>query len=301
MGSPVEVSGNTRPDTRRVLIHQTNAQYTKVMGIVLLQGRTMDEREVANRTHLAVVNQAFVQRYLSEGDSLGRLVSIPRLRMAPFNLTDAAFQIVGVVRDTLNNISGNEVMPEVFIPYTITGMADRVVIASQGRPENLANAVRAQVYAIDKDQPVTDVKTIETMLNDWVYARPRFNLLLFSIFAALGLLLALLGIYGVVSSSVAQRTHEIGIRMALGATFPQVIQMVLSSGLRLVAGGVLLGLVGSLLSVRILANQVWKLSTFDPYSFIAVSVIVFAAGLMACFWPARNAARIDPISALRHE
>ena len=163
------------------------------------------------------------------------------------------------------------------------------------------NAVRSQVYSIDKDQPVTDVKTIETMLNDWIYASPRFNLLLFSIFAAMGLLLALLGIYGVISSSVSQRTHEIGIRMALGANFSRVIGMVLASGMRLVGVGVALGLVLSVLSVRVLARQVWKLSTFDPYSFAAVAMLVAAAGVAACFWPARAAARIDPISALRDE
>jgi putative ABC transport system permease protein len=148
---------------------------------------------------------------------------------------------------------------------------------------------------------VTDVKTIETMLNDWIYSGPRFNLLLFSIFAALGLSLALLGIYGVISSSVAQRRHEIGIRMALGASFSQVVGMVLNSGMRLVGTGVVVGLILSVLSVRVLARQVWKLSTFDPYSFAAVSVLVIAAGLSACFWPARTAARIDPMSALREE
>jgi predicted permease len=306
MSAPVEVSGSTQQDTRRVLIHQTNENYTKAAGIELVRGRAVDAHEIANGAHVALVNQAFVQRYLSERDSLGRLVSIPRLRTAPFNVSDVGFQIVGIVRDTLNNISENEVMPELYIPYTITGMANRILIASQGRADGLANAVRAQVYSIDKDQPVTEVKTIETMLNEWVYSRPRFNLVLFSIFAALGLVLALLGIYGVISSSVAQRTHEIGIRMALGATFPQVIKMVLSSGIKLVAGGVLIGLIGSLWSVRILANQVWKLSTFDPYSFVAVSAIVLTAGLMACFWPAvggedRSNIGVAARIALRHE
>jgi putative ABC transport system permease protein len=192
-------------------------------------------------------------------------------------------------------------MPEIYIPYTIVGMSDVLVLSAKGRPDSLISAVRAQVRAIDKDQPVTDVKTIETMLNDWVYSRPRFNLLLFSIFAVLGLVLALLGIYGVISSSIAQRTHEIGIRMALGATFSQIIRMVLIAGMKLVAAGVALGLIGSVLSARVLAQQVWKLSTFDPYSFIAVSILVMAAGLLACFWPARAAARIDPMSALRQE
>jgi predicted permease len=301
MAGPVEVTGNTHPDTRPVLIHSVNEGYTKALSIGLVTGREFDAYDVANATHVALVNQAFVRRYLSDRDSLGRLLTVPRLRTPPFNLTDASFQIVGVMRDALNDVPEQEAMPEIYIPYTIVGMSDVLVLSAKGRPDSLISAVRAQVRAIDKDQPVTDVKTIETMLNDWVYSRPRFNLLLFSIFAVLGLLLALLGIYGVISSSIAQRTHEIGIRMALGATFSQIIRMVLIAGMKLVAAGVALGLIGSVLSARVLAQEVWKLSTFDPYSFIAVSILVMAAGLLACFWPARAAARIDPMSALRQE
>ena len=301
MDAPVEVAGSAHPDQRPVLIHTINESYTKAMSIGLVEGRAMDEHDVANNAHIALANQAFVRRYLSERDSLGRHVTIPFLRTPPFKLADASFQIVGVTRDTLNNVPEQQAMPELYIPYTITGIADQLIVLAKGRPDALMNAVRAQVYAIDKDQPVTDVKTIETMLNEWVYSRPRFNLLLFSIFAVLGLLLALLGIYGVISSSVAQRTHEIGIRMALGANVSRVIWMVLASGMRLVGAGVAVGLILSVLSVRVLSRQVWKLSTFDPYSFAAVSVLVVAAGLLACFWPARAAARIDPMSALREE
>ena len=301
MDGKVEVAGDDHPDQRPVMIHTVNEGYTKTMDIGLAEGRPLDEHDVAARAHLALVNQAFVRRYLSVRNSLGRRVTIPFLRTPPFNQTDASFQVIGVVRDTLNNLPEEQALPELFIPYTITARADELILLAKGRPDPLMSAVRAQVYAIDKDQPVTDVKTIETMLNDWIYSGPRFNLLLFSIFAALGLSLALLGIYGVISSSVAQRRHEIGIRMALGASFSQVIGMVLNSGMRLVGTGVVVGLILSVLSVRVLARQVWKLSTFDPYSFAAVSVLVIAAGLLACFWPARAAARIDPMSALREE
>ncbi|MGO4881018.1 MAG: ABC transporter permease [Bryobacteraceae bacterium] len=298
--APVEVGGGN-PDKRPVQIHTVNEGYTKAMSIRLVDGRPIDEYDVSNEAHIALVNQAFVRRYLAERDALGRRVKIPYLLTPDFHVTDASFQIVGVTRDALNNVPDEQVMPELYIPYTILGRADELVVLAKGRPESLMSAVRAEVYGIDKDQPVTDVKTIETMLNEWVYSRPRFNLLLFSIFAVIGLLLALLGIYGVISSSVAQRTHEIGIRMALGASFPRVIRMVLASGMRLVGAGVALGLILSLLSVRVLAGQVRRLSTFDPYSFIAVAVLVVAAGLLACFWPARTAARIDPMAALREE
>jgi ABC-type antimicrobial peptide transport system permease subunit len=139
------------------------------------------------------------------------------------------------------------------------------------------------------------------MLNDYVYARPRFNLLLFTVFAVLGLTLALFGVYGVIANSVSQQTREIGIRIALGATSKQVIGMVLTGGAKLLALGIALGLAGSLASVRVLSGLVRNISTFDPYSFMAVTLLLFAAGLLASFLPARRAARVDPVTALRNE
>ena len=301
MDGPVEVSGSSAKDTRPVFIHNVNEDYTKAMNIRLARGRLLEERDVAAAAHVALVNQAFVRRYLSERDSIGRMVSIPLLKSPPFDVADDAFQIAGVVGDSMNNAPEQQAMPEVFIPYTVTGAADRLVILSAVAPGLLAAPIRAQVYAIDKDQPVTDVKTIATMLDEWIYSAPRFNLLLFSIFAALGLVLALFGIYGVVASSIAQRTREIGLRMALGATVPQVIGMILTSGMKLVGAGIVLGIGASLLSARVLARQIWKLSTFDPYSFAAVAALIVVTGLLACFWPARAAARIDPMAALRQE
>jgi predicted permease len=299
--APVVVAGNANQDSRPVLIHSANGAYAKAMGIGLAQGRMLDEQDAAHAARVAVVNQAFVKRYLTGSSPIGRLVTVPFLQQE-LKVMNPTFQVVGVVCDVLNSIfQGNQVMPEIYVPYTVTGVADRLVIRSYGDPEMISKAARAQVYAIDKDQPVTEVRTEQRLLESFVYARPRFNLLLFSIFAALGLILALLGIYGVVSSTTAHHTHEIGIRMALGATVREVIMMVLTSGTKLVALGVVVGLVGSLLSVRVLQREVWNLSTFDPYAFAAVSILVLLAGLLACFVPARSAARVDPISALRHE
>ena len=299
--APVEIAGAVQHDNRPVLLQQTSEDYTKAMGIGLLQGRLFTSQEVANRTHVALVNETFARRYLSGRDPLGRIIRIPRLRSSIFNVTDDSFQIVGVTADAVNRIFANETLPEVYFPYTISGVTDRLVVATRMQPEALEKTVRAQVYSIDKDQPVTDIETIDEVLRTEVYSRPRFNLLLFGIFAGLGLFLALFGLYGVVSSAVSQRTNEIGIRIALGASFRDVIAMVLSQGAKLVGVGILLGLIGSVLSVRVLSGQVYNLSTFDPYSFIVVSVLLFAAGLFACYWPARRAARVDPVTALRHE
>jgi putative ABC transport system permease protein len=296
---PVALPGTTQPDSQRVMLQQVNVDYTKVMGVVCLRGRLLSEQEVDAQIHSAVVNQAFERRYFSGGDAIGQVVRMPALRAAPFHLRDDSFQIVGVVKDSVNRAATNETWPEMFVPFTILGRADRIVVQANGRPEALSRAVKAQVYAADPVQPVTEDQTLERVLGQNVYARPRFNLLLFSVFGFLGLALALFGVYGVISHAVAQQTREIGIRIALGATFGEVIGMVLGIGAKLLGIGIGLGLAASLASVKLLSRLVGDISTFDPYSFAAVTVVLFAAGLFAAYWPARKAARIDPIGALR--
>ena len=298
---PVEAVGSSQTERRPVLVQQTNADYLRVMGLGVVQGRFLNEAEVEAQRHSIAVNQTLVRRYFSGGEAIGRLMRIPLLRAAPLNLADDSFQIVGVVSDAVNSVSTNETLPELYLPYTIMGRADRIFALGTGRGEALAAVLKAQVYAVDPGQPLMDVKTMETVLGENAYARPRFNLLLFAVFAVLGLALALLGIYGVISHAVAQQTREIGIRIALGASFRQVIVMVLGIGARLLAVGVAVGLGASLACVKLLAGLARNVSTFDPYSFAAVALLLFAAGIFASFWPARRAARVDPMAALRDQ
>ena len=286
----VEVLGGTVQDTRPALWFETSENYAKVMGIGLAQGRFLTEQEVYSGLHNAVVNESFVKRYLSGGEALGRLVRIPE-----------AFAIVGVVKDRLNRIYTNETLPEIYTPYTISGRADGMILLAQGQPERLEKAVLPQIYSVDRGQPVMNVKSLEALLAEYIYARPRFNLLLFAIFAAIGLTLALSGVYGVISNSVAQQTREIGIRIALGASLRQVVGMVLWVGAKLLGIGIAVGLAASLASVKVLSGLVRNVSTFDPYSFAGVAVVLFAAGVFASYWPARKAACVDPVTALRDE
>jgi predicted permease len=286
-------------DTRRVVLHQSNEDYPRAMGITVAEGRFFNEQEAFGQVHVAVVDQAFAQRYFPQGNALGNTVRIPRLLTPPANLADASFQIVGVVKNAADRIAATESLPEIYIPYTLTGMADRLAVLAQSSPSSLASAVREQVYVVDREQPVMEVQTLESALETFIYARPRFNLLLFAVFAGIGLVLALFGIYGVISNGVAQRTQEIGIRMALGAGWSQIIGMVLASGVRLVGLGILMGLGGSLASARFVASQVSRVSPLDPSSFAVVSLLLLVAGLFASFWPARRAARVDPASVLR--
>jgi putative ABC transport system permease protein len=297
---PVEIPGQ-RPDNSPVVLEQVNENYAKALGLALVHGRFLSAQDVGARVHNAAVNQAFVRRYLGGRDVLGTVVHLPRLQRAPANLADDSFQIVGVMRDTVNRISTRETLPEIYIPFTLLGLADRLYVLGSVRPESLDRAAREQIYAVDRGQPVTDVRTLENMLNDYVYARPRFNLLLFSVFAGLGLVLALLGVHGVIANSVSQMTREIGIRFALGARYTQVIGMVLRSATQVLAIGIMVGLAGSMASARVLSGLVQNVSTIDVYSLVAVIALLFATGLFASFWPARKAARVDPVRALREE
>ncbi|MGJ5818761.1 ABC transporter permease [Paludibaculum fermentans] len=299
--APIEAVGGSKEESRRVLLHQINAEYPRVMGLRLAQGRFPTETEVNARTHSITVNKTLARQYFPGSEAVGRLIRIPRMRQAPVNLADDSFQIVGIVDDTVNRVSTNEILPELYMPYTVMGRADRIFALTAGRPESLAAGLKAQVYAVDPGQPLMDVKTMETLLAENVYARPRFNLILLTVFAVLGLVLALFGIYGVISNLVAQQTREIGIRIALGATFQQVIAMVLGIGARLLTAGVAVGLIASLASVKLLSGLVTNVSTFDPYSFVAVTILLFSAGLFASFWPARRAARVDPMTVLRDQ
>jgi putative ABC transport system permease protein len=289
-GVPVEVAGGGEQDKRPALWFESSENYAKVLGIGLIHGRFLTEQEVYTGLHNAVVNESFVRRYLSGGEALGRMVRIPD-----------AFTIVGVVKDRLNRIYTNETLPEIYTPYTINGRAGSIVLLAQGQPEQLEKAVLAQIYSVDRGQPVMDVKSLEAVLSENIYARPRFNLLLFAVFAALGLTLALSGVYGVISNSVAQQTREIGIRIAMGASLRQVVGMVLWAGAKLLGIGIAVGLAASLASVKVLSGLVRNVSTFDPYSFAGVAAALFAAGLFASYWPARRAARVDPVTALRDE
>jgi ABC-type antimicrobial peptide transport system permease subunit len=298
---PVIAIGSPVTDSRNVLIHQTDEDYINVMGAALVQGRFLNEQEVHGKLHSAVVNQTFVRRYFPEGGVIGHLARIPRMHDAPLNLADDSFQIVGVVKDAVNDVTTNEIRPEMYVPFTIINRADRIFVLGAGRAEALDKSVKAQIYAVDPAQAVTDVKSMQAVLRENAYAEPRFNLLLFSVFAGLGLILALLGIYGVISHTVAQQTREIGIRIALGADFSQVIGMVLRVGAKLLGIGIAVGLAASLASVKVLSGLVRNVSTFDPYSFVIVTALLLAAGLFASFWPARRAARVDTITALRIE
>ncbi|MEO7144434.1 MAG: ABC transporter permease [Bryobacteraceae bacterium] len=297
----VEIAGGNQREAPQVLVHNAGSDYLRALGAPILIGRAFTEQEVVALRPVAVVNRTFVRQFLPTGGPIGRLLHVPELSLAAAHAAHDTFEIVGVVEDSPNNDIRRSVLPEMYIPFSITGNTDAMVVRSVQDPEQLVRAIRGEVYRLDKDQPVTDVLTVQKLLDDYEYAQPRFSLVLFSVFAGIGLTLAVVGVYSLLSYTVSRQTHEIGIRMALGAERSTILRMVLRAGLRLIAAGLGAGIVVSLGAARLLTHQIWGVPPLDPVSFLAVPVVLLAAGLAASYWPALRATRVDPMEALRYE
>ena len=300
MWTAAEVPG-APPSDEPVVVHQINAGYAEAFALRAAAGRLLTDLDVSSARHVAVINERFARARLNGRPPLGQLVHLPRLKQPPFGLADDAFEVVGVVHDVPNDGLGQPTLPEIYLPFTPLGVANELVIRTDGDAASVTRSVIAQVYAIDRNQPVTAVKTLDALLDEDAYATPRFNLLLLSVFALVGVTLAIVGVYGVMSNAVAQQTHEIGVRLAVGASGSSIARMVIARGSRLLLGGMALGLAGSVVVARLLARQVWNVPAFDPLAIAAVSLMFLVVGLQACFWPARRAAHVDPIVALRQD
>jgi putative ABC transport system permease protein len=207
-----------------------------------------------------------------------------------------------VVQDVRNSGIQDPPSPEMFIPYTVTGAFDRsILVRTNKNPMVLENAVKREIWAVDRNVATTFTGTLEDFLARFWYAGPRFALILLGVFAGVGLVLVALGVYSVIAYTVSRQTHEIGIRMALGAGSGDVLVMVLRMGLRMIAIGVAAGLLASIGLARLAASQLWGISPHDPIALGGVVAVVAMAGFAACYFPARRATRVDPLIALRYE
>jgi predicted permease len=298
--TPVQVRG-AAPTDDPVIVHNVSAGYTAALGIPVVSGRALTDADMNGVQPVALVNERFVRSRLAGQTALGQVINIPRLKQPPISAANDTFEIIGVVRDSANAGIAEPVQPEVFIPYTVAAQADLVILRTHVDPASVTRAAIDRVYAVDKGQPVTGVMTLDRILFEEAFATPRFNLILLSVFASVGLVLAIVGVYGVMASAVAQERQEIGVRMALGADAGSIARMVILRGSRLLLAGTAIGLAGSIVLGRLLARQVWRVPAFDPTAFAGVAVLLLAVGLLACAWPARRAMRIDPLTAIRHE
>jgi putative ABC transport system permease protein len=276
--------------------------YFPVLKIQFVDGRPFTEAEVEGKRKLAVVNQTFAHKYLGNENPIGQRVHLAQLETLPDALHDPWFEIIGIVADVKNQGLQEPIRPEVWVPYTVTGSAARGVLVRTAKdPMLMMNAVRHEIWATDSNVAVTMTGSLESYISSFSYAGPRFGFVLMTVFGGIGLALVTIGVYSVLAYTTARRTHEIGIRMALGAESADVLRLVIRMGLRLVAVGTVIGLIVSLSIARVIATQLWGVSAYDPVTLASVAVLLLLTGLIACWIPARRASRVDPLVALRYE
>jgi putative ABC transport system permease protein len=291
VGEPVPAPGEFPVVDVRVI----TGDYFRAMNIDVKRGRTFTEREANEAARVVVINEKMARDYFPGQDPIGRKVIIQ------MRDTDIPTEIIGVVGDVKHNSLDGDVRAMSYWPQPeLTYSFMTIVVRTDQNPLGLAPAVRREVQSIDRDLPVADLQPMTARLSTSI-ARTRFATLLLGIFAGVALVLAAVGIYGVMSYAVTERTHEIGIRMALGAERINVIALVLRRGLALSMSGVGLGLLGSWLLTRFVSTLLFQTSTTDPATFAAVAVALTLIALAASLIPARRATAVDPVRALRHD
>jgi len=305
---PFEIFGRSVGEKQQILVNFVSPEYFTVLRIPLLQGRLWDQPETRRGARLAVINQTLAHQYFPQGDAVGKLVRIPGLKGEP-PFTQAApdcsgwLQIIGVVSDARDNGLRKPIQPAVFVPYTLVlRVWTQILVRARVPPLTILNRVRGEIKAVDPDQQVFgQTHDLEQWIRDESeYGYGRLVAALFSGFSILGLALAAIGLFSVVSYSVAQRTNEFGIRVAIGATRGQVLRLVLGSIVRSVGGGILCGLLLSLASKDLLAKWA-EGSSANPVAFAGVAVLLVLTSAVAALVPAHRASSLDPMEALRYE
>ena len=279
---------------RPILNVQTiSPDYANVLHVPLMRGRMFNEHDDENVPPVCIVNQAAARRFWPNENSIGKHVFMGQV-MKPV-------EVVGVFGDVKNWSLANDANPEIFLPFPQLPWAWLYLdVRTSGDPHALISAVRREIALIDKDQPVTNVKTMDEVL-DSASAQSRFTMLLLGIFSATAFILAVVGIYGVIGYTVAQRTQEMGVRIALGAASADILRLVLRQGLRLTLIGIGIGLLVSVALTRVMASLLYKTSAYDPVAFALSAGLFTLVSLVASYLPARRAIRIDPTEALRSE
>lgn len=303
-GNSFKIEGGPRPqgEIRQAEYRAISSDYFRAMSIPLQKGRVFTDRDTKEAPGVAIVNETFAKRYFPNEDALGKRLHIDtQVELATYGGKTIPREIVGVVSDLKNSVTQTRQIPEMYVPYLQNPHRMMTVVMLNGSDSAvLANTVRQEVRNLDANLPVFNIKTM-AQLRDEAVAQQRFFTLLLSMFAAVALVLAIVGIYGVLAYSVSQRTREIGIRMALGAHPSDVLKMVLKQGMWLVSIGLFIGLVAAIVLTRVVYNMVYGAGGADVVTFIGVSFVMILAALSACYISARKATKVDPLKALQFE
>jgi putative ABC transport system permease protein len=268
--------------------------YFETMGIQILRGRQFAEQDEKMSSESIIINETMARRYWPDEDPVGHHIKLKKSE-------DKLWEIVGVVGDVKQFSIETEPLPYVYVPYgRLPDSGKILVVRTDDDPVDMMPALRSQVWAIDKDAPILKMNTMEQAISASL-AQPRFNTFILSIFSALGFILAVVSLYGVVAYTVSQRTREIGIRMALGAGALDVMKLVIKQGIILTLAGIAIGLACVFALMRVLSNLIYGLSATDPTTLAAASLAMAAVALAASIVPARRAMKVDPVAAIRHE
>jgi putative ABC transport system permease protein len=292
-GAPARFEGEPEVELGRrtiILIESVSPNYPQAMGVPLVEGRAFNSADGAKSPAVVMVNQAAVRRFWPNEDPIGKLVWIGNLPPS---------KVVGVLGDIKNDSLADPTQPEVFIPYPqIPSSMLYITLRTSMDPHSLAAALRAQITTVNRAQPITDMQTMQERLES-ASAQTRSLMLLIGVFSATALVLVVIGIYGAIAYSVAQRTQELGIRIALGATDIDILRLVVGNGLGLALAGILVGLAASFALTRLMASLLYQTSATDPITFAASATVFAAVAALASYLPARRAMRINPTDALR--
>ena len=311
LDSKIEISGKSPEAQWHAQVQNVSEAYFRVLRTPLERGRGFTVTEINDARKVAVVNRKFVSTYLSGDDPVGRQLKVMGLTSVADSLREPSFEIVGVVGDIANQGAPDygggglqaSIQPQVWVPYTVTGSGTQLLVVRAAQtPLALMDEVQQAVWETDSGVALMYPDALEHAISQRLYAGPRFALVLMMIFGSVGLILVTLGVYSVLAYTTAQKTHEIGIRIALGAERANVLRLVIIEGLRLVLAGIAVGLVISLLLGRAVEAQLWPgVKPYDPATLASTVLLLLATGVLACWIPAMRAARVDPMVALRSE
>jgi putative ABC transport system permease protein len=301
--NPFWVPGqSTAPGANLPLAVETSVSldYFRTLGIPLLRGRLFSDSDRGRRDAILIINQAMARRYFAGQDPVGQ-----RIKTGNGAATTPWETIVGVVGDVKYSGLNSDPEPTIYVPYFREGWASTssemfLIVRTNGDAKSIVPSLRSALQGIDRNLPLGHIRTMDELLSSSV-AEPRFRMLLLVIFAAMALILAAIGIFGVMAYVVSRRTQEIGVRMALGASRGKVLGMVLNEGLRVVLLGVVIGIGAALGLTRLIKSWLFLVRPADPMTFVGVSLMVIAVAALACYIPARRATRVDPMVALRYE
>jgi len=309
----LDIPGKAGAEAWTARVHLLSDRFHETLEIPLLKGRDISEQDVLLRGRVAVVNRTFASKYFADENPLGLQIKLTSsllglggdLGAQTTSVRPLAFEIVGVAQDIRDSGRSSPVEPQVYVPYTVTGFAyNWILVRSVPQPAVMMTSVRKAIHGIDTELAMgggglSNGPTADLL--DTEFTEPRFVLTMLVAFASLGLVLVSVGVYSVLSYAVSRRTQEIGIRMALGAEATDVHRMVMMSGLRWLVIGVGIGVPTSIALAKILQNRIWGIESADPLTLVAVSLLLTAVGLAACYFPARRATKVDPLTALRYE